>query len=51
MAKDCKENRQFDKSNIADMTAEEAWAKLKQANDDRDLDDVREVFQEMLMMA
>lgn len=43
MAKDCKENRQFDKSGIPDMTPEEAWAKLKHANNDRDLDDFREV--------
>lgn len=46
MAKDCKENRQLDMSGVADMTTEEAWAKLKQASDDRDLDDFREVFQE-----
>lgn len=50
MAKDCKENRKFDTSGIPDMTPEEAWAKLKEANDERDLDDFREVFQETPMM-
>lgn len=44
LAKDCKENRKFDTDNIPDMSAEEAWAEMKKASDEKDLDDFRKVF-------
>lgn len=40
---DCKENRKFDLNGIADRLPEEAWATLKKASDERDLEDFREV--------
>lgn len=43
LAKDCKENRKFDLSHIADRLPEEAWAMMKKASDEKDMDDFREV--------
>ena len=40
---DCKENRKFDLNGIPDKLPEEAWATLKKASDERDLEDFREV--------
>lgn len=40
---DCKENRRFDLNHIPDKLPEEAWAILKKASDERDLEDFREV--------
>lgn len=40
---ECKENRKFDLNNIADQLPEVAWAGLKKASDERDLEDFREV--------
>lgn len=40
---DCKANRVFDTSRVADMSAEDAWDALQKADEDRDLDDFREV--------
>ncbi|GAT26981.1 zinc knuckle transcription factor [Aspergillus luchuensis] len=39
---DCKENRRFDLNHIPDKLPEEAWAILKKASDERDLEDFRE---------
>lgn len=41
---ECKENRKFDLNNIADQLPEVAWAGLKKASDERDLEDFREVW-------
>lgn len=40
---DCKENRKFDRNDIRDETPEDAWAELKKADKERDLEDFREV--------
>ena len=40
---ECKANRVFDKSLVADMSADDAWIALQKADEDRDLDDFREV--------
>ncbi|PYI12316.1 hypothetical protein BO78DRAFT_434684 [Aspergillus sclerotiicarbonarius CBS 121057] len=39
---DCKDNRRFDLNHIPDKLPEEAWAVLKKASDERDLEDFRE---------
>ncbi|KAL4911399.1 hypothetical protein BDW74DRAFT_7942 [Aspergillus multicolor] len=39
---DCKANRKLDLNKIPDMLPEQAWAMLKKASDDRDLEDFRE---------
>jgi hypothetical protein len=41
---DCTENRKFDLNNVPDKLPEEAWAILKKASDNRDLEDFREVY-------
>jgi hypothetical protein len=40
---ECKENRKFDLHDIPDKLPEEAWAILKKASDEKDLEDFREV--------
>ena len=40
---ECKANRVFDTSRVADMSAEDAWEALQKADEERDLDDFREV--------
>ena len=40
---ECKSNRVFDTSGVADMAAEDAWEALQKADEERDLDDFREV--------
>ena len=40
---DCKNNRVFDMSAIADATADVAWENLQKADEDKDLDEIREV--------
>jgi hypothetical protein len=40
---ECKENRKFDLNNVPDKLPEEAWAILKKASDEKDLEDFREV--------
>lgn len=40
---ECKENRKFDLNRVADMLPHEGWAAMKNASDERDLDDFREV--------
>ena len=40
---ECKANRVFDTSRIADMSAEDAWEALQKADEERDLEDFREV--------
>lgn len=40
---ECTENRKFDLNNVPDKLPEEAWAVLKKASDERDLEDFREV--------
>lgn len=45
MTLDCKANRKLDRSNVADKSPEEAWADIKKASDERDIDDFREALQ------
>ena len=40
---DCTANRVFDNSHVADMSAEDAWAALQTADNERDLDEFRQV--------
>lgn len=40
---ECTENRKFDLHDIPDKLPEEAWAILKKASDEKDLEDFREV--------
>ncbi|CAG8193498.1 unnamed protein product [Penicillium olsonii] len=40
---ECTEKRKFDLNHVADMLPMEAWAAMKKASDERDLDDFREV--------
>ena len=40
---ECTANRVFDTSGVADMSAEDAWDALQKADEERDLDDFREV--------
>ncbi|KAJ0414352.1 hypothetical protein BJY00DRAFT_33021 [Aspergillus carlsbadensis] len=41
---ECKENRKFDLNHIADKLPEEAWALMKKASTERDLEDFREAL-------
>ncbi|OQE96734.1 hypothetical protein PENNAL_c0001G00878 [Penicillium nalgiovense] len=41
---ECKENRKFDLNLVADMLPHEAWAAMKKASDERDLDDFRDAL-------
>lgn len=43
LTSECKANRVFDTSLVADMSAEDAWEALQRADEERDLDDFREV--------
>lgn len=47
---DCKENRRFNLNHIPDKLPEEAWAILKKASDERDLEDFREVGSTYLLL-
>jgi hypothetical protein len=40
---DCTENRKLDQNDIADKLPEEAWAMMKKASDEKDLDEFRDV--------
>lgn len=40
---ECTENRKFDLNNVPDKLPEEAWAALKKASNEKDLEDFREV--------
>ena len=40
---ECKANRVFDTSHLRDMSAEDAWVALHKADEERDLEDFREV--------
>lgn len=40
---ECKVNRVFDTSGVADMSAEDAWSAIKEADEERDLDNFRDV--------
>lgn len=40
---ECTENRKFDLNGVADKLPEEAWAALKKASEERDLEEFREV--------
>ena len=40
---ECKANRVFDTSGVADMSAEDAWDALQKADEERNLEDFREV--------
>ena len=42
-AKDCENNRKIDRSHIADMSMNEAWVKVEEADREKDLDSLREV--------
>lgn len=48
---ECTENRKFDLNDIPDKLPEEAWAALKKASDERDLEDFREVGNEIDLYA
>ncbi|PCG91900.1 Zinc finger, CCHC-type [Penicillium occitanis (nom. inval.)] len=41
---DCKENRKFDLNDVRDETPEDAWAELKKADKERNLEDFRDAF-------
>ncbi|CAG8027130.1 unnamed protein product [Penicillium salamii] len=41
---ECTEKRKFDLNHVADMLPVEAWAAMKKASDERDLDDFREAL-------
>ena len=43
---DCTNKRILDRSRVADMDAEAAWAALEKADKERDLDDIRAVSSE-----
>ncbi|KAJ5640671.1 hypothetical protein N7528_000296 [Penicillium herquei] len=45
LAKDCTANRKFDLGDIPDKLPEEAWAMMKAASDERDLQDFRDALQ------
>ncbi|KMP00527.1 hypothetical protein CIRG_00669 [Coccidioides immitis RMSCC 2394] len=49
--KDCTENRKFDQHDIPDKMPEEAWAILKKASDERDLEDFREIYSKAVPLA
>ena len=40
---DCTENHVFDMADVLDMGPEDAWAAIKAADDDKDLDDLKAV--------
>lgn len=40
---ECTENRKFDLNSVPDKLPEEAWAALKKASDEKDLEEFREV--------
>lgn len=40
---ECTQNRKFDLNHIPDKMPEEAWAMVKKASQERDLEDFREV--------
>ena len=48
VALDCKNARKIDRSNVPDVPAEVAWAELKAASDERDLDDIKEAAQKYI---
>ncbi|OGE55644.1 hypothetical protein PENARI_c004G03454 [Penicillium arizonense] len=41
---DCKSNRKFDLNLVADLLPEEAWARMKTASDEKDLEDFRDAL-------
>ena len=43
---ECTNQRALDRSRVADMDAEAAWAALEKADKERDLDDIRAVSSE-----
>ncbi|KAJ5380104.1 zinc knuckle transcription factor (CnjB) [Penicillium cataractarum] len=45
LAQGCTEKRKFDLDHIADKLPDEAWAMMKQASDEKDMDDFREAIQ------
>ena len=40
---ECTENRKFDLNDVPDKLPEEAWAMMKKASDEKDLEDFRDV--------
>lgn len=40
---ECTENRKFDLNSVPDKLPEEAWAALKKASDEKDLEEFRDV--------
>lgn len=40
---ECTQNRKFDQHHVPDKLPEEAWAILKKASDEKDLEDFRDV--------
>ena len=43
IAKDCTNNRKLDRSDVEDKAPDDAWAAMKKADDERDMDDFKEV--------
>lgn len=43
VALECKNPHALDWTGVADMSPDDAWAALKKADDERDLDDFRQV--------
>lgn len=43
MAQECKNPHAFDWSGVQDLSPDDAWNALKKADDERDLDDFRQV--------
>jgi hypothetical protein len=50
-ALDCKNKKTLNDSNVADKTEAEAWALLKSASDDRDLDDFKDAVKILIKSA
>ncbi|KAI6752749.1 hypothetical protein HG530_013501 [Fusarium avenaceum] len=48
MRKNCENARKVNRDNVADIPAEAAWEKIKQATVEKDLDDVKEAVQEYI---
>ncbi|POR38633.1 Uncharacterized protein TPAR_01152, partial [Tolypocladium paradoxum] len=46
MKRNCENARKINRDHVADLSADEAWAKLQKAVEERDLDDTKEAVQE-----
>ena len=48
MAKTCENARKVNRDDVADVSPEDAWAKIKKAANERDIDDAKEGIQEYI---